>query len=565
MTSSGPPPTDYELPSDDEQRLFALLDRYVDLLHDADIPSRSLLLARHPELGRLLACLESLDSLAPPDAIERVQPPTQETDNEDETETVRAEPSRKPSAGAAPSKPQIFGKFELLGELGRGGMGVVYRARQTDLDRVVALKMILSNHLAGEEEVQRFYAEARAAGRLRHPNIVGIHEVGEVHGQHYFAMDCVEGPSLADRLRTGPADPRETARILSSVARAVHYLHEHGIIHRDLKPSNILLDSEGNPCVTDFGLAKVFQGADAQTASYMIVGTPGYMSPEQAAGRSEDLSPKSDIYSLGAILYLALTGQAPYGHSHPLYALIGALDGDPPLPRSLNPDASRDLQAICLRCLEKDPADRYSTAAALADDLERYLSREPVEARSTGIWQRLRRWARRETALASRWVALVAAAGIVQVKYLYSGDGLPFHLKVMGIFGVWAVIAFFFQKCLHRESLAYFTRFAWAAADVLMLTWMFSITGGPVGPLLVGYPLLIAASGLFFRVRLVWFTTVVSILSYAALVFARVESSDPPHYPVIFAAALGVIGFIMAYQVERVRILTRYYEQRRRS
>jgi serine/threonine protein kinase len=181
--------------------------------------------------------------------------------------------------------------------------------------------MILSSRLAGDDEVRRFCRYA-GGGAVAAPNIVGIHEVGEIHGQHYFAMDCIEGPNLADRLRATPMEPREVAAILASVARAVHYLHEHGIVHRDLKPSNILLDASENPCVTDFGLAKVFDGDNTQTASYMIVGTPGYMSPEQAAGRTDEISPRSDIYSLGAILYLALTGQPLWAIIHRCHALI---------------------------------------------------------------------------------------------------------------------------------------------------------------------------------------------------------------------------------------------------
>lgn len=552
---------------DDDERLFALLNRYVDLLHSDDVESRSVLCAKHPELDRLLACLESLDSLA---VTERLDPTRDDRVEDDEDQTPTVQSLWPDSQGIlrnallnVPNREQEFGKYQLLGELGRGGMGVVYRARQTDLDRDVAIKMILSNQFASDDEIRRFYAEARAAGRLRHPNIVGIHEVGEIHGQHYFAMDCVDGSSLARRLDAGPIDPREAAACLAAVARAVHYLHENGIIHRDLKPSNILLDAAGKPCVTDFGLAKVFDADTGRSSSGMIVGTPGYMSPEQAAGEIEVISPKSDIYSLGAILYRTLTGQAPFAQSHPLHALIGSIEGDPPVPRTLNPAAPRDLQAICLRCLEKNPADRYPTAAALAEDLERYVAGEQVDARATGWFQKLRRWARRETALASRWVAIGLAALIVQIKFSMSGYDNVHHAKVMSIFAVWAVVAFVFQKLLFRPGLAYAVRFTWAAADAALLTLMLSVNGPPVGPLVVGYPLLVAASGLFFRVRLVWFTTVAAMISYGFLVASGVEQTDPPHYPLIFAAALAVVGFITAYQVERVRILSRYYEQRR--
>jgi len=554
-------PTEPMMPAggddDDESRLFALLDRYVELLHAQNVDSRSAVIARHPELAGLLECLESLDSLAPTVA----ENPVGDTErDEDEVPTVRASDS---AVVAEPAEPTPFGKYQLLGELGRGGMGVVYAARQTDLDRTVALKMILSSHLATSEEVERFYAEARAAGRLKHPNIVAIHEVGEIMGQHYFAMDCVEGTSLAEELRKKSISLEQSVRCLAAVARAVHYLHEHGVVHRDLKPSNILLDQAGNPYVTDFGLAKVFDIDTGRTGSGMIIGTPGFMSPEQAAGRIDEISPRSDIYSLGAILYLMLTGQAPFGHTHPMYTLLGAVEGDPPLPRSLNPEAPRDLQAICLRCLERDPGDRYHSAADLAADLERFQSGEPVEARATGIGQRFRRWLRREPALASRWAALAAAAGIVQLKYMHSGYDWPFHVKVMSILGIWGIVAFLFQKLHHRTEHVGPTRMAWTAADALLLTVLLCIVDGPVGPLLVAYPLLIAAAGLFSRARLVWFTTFACLVSYSALVYVGVEPADPPHYPIIFAAALVVVGFIVSYQVERLRILSRYCERRR--
>jgi len=541
-----------------EDRLFELLDRYVTTLHSDDTQSRSAIIQRNPDLGELLACLDSLEHLAP------LRPSRRGPENETGSvlDGIVAEPTAADQMSDAPAE---FGKYVLFEEVGRGGMGVVYRAKQTDLDRVVALKMILSSRFASEEEIQRFYGEARAAGRLRHPNIVGIHEVGELNGQHYFAMDYVEGESLEESLQTGPLAANEAVECLQTIARAVHHLHENQIVHRDLKPSNILIGESGEPILTDFGLAKLFESNSAQTRTGTIIGTPSYMSPEQAGGEASRVSPRSDVYSLGAILYKMLTGRPPFQRGNPLDTLVEVMEGEPTLPTRLNRSIPRELERICLRCLEKSPEKRYRTAAALADDLERFLNGEPVEARQTGVISRIRRWGRREPALASRLGALFVASLIVQITYVVRENGdFPFHVKVMSLFGLWTVVAVVFQQFLKRRYLAGFTRFAWAAADAILLTTLLFIAEGPIGPLLIGYPVLIAASGLFFRVRLVVFMTCVSLLSYGVLTLLRGDMLEmPPQYPVIYAAVLAVVGFIVGYQVYRIRVLSRHFEHRR--
>lgn len=555
---------DETVPEQDRQ-LFQMLDRYVELLHSGDVNSRSQLLDRQPELAELLGCLDTLEMLAPSPEPDWQQPAESDADaptlalesgsatTKTSSSTIRAKPSRQ------------FGKYELLAEIGRGGMGVVFKAQQVELNRIVALKMILSSRLASDDEIRRFYSEAKAAGSLQHPNIVGIHEVGEIHGQHYFTMDYVEGRSLADILREGPLDPDQAATDLATIARAVDHLHKNQIIHRDLKPANILLDESGTPHVTDFGLAKVFEQDSQQTRTGTIVGTPSYMAPEQAAGRHNEVAVCSDVYSLGAILFEMLTGQPPFKEDNPLDTLVQVLEGEPPLPSKLNRRVPRELELICLRCLEKDPSQRYQSSAELADDLDRYLKREPIAARPTGLFQKFRRWGRREPALVSRLGGLLATGGIVQIRYSFVGTDLPYHLRVMSVLGVWAIVCFVCQQMLHRERLADFTRFAWAAADAVLLTTVLYLAraDGPLGPLVIGYPLLVAASGLFFRVRLVWFMTFASLVSYAALMIARPEQTEQPHYAIIFAATLAILGFIVAYQVYRVRVLSRYYEHRR--
>jgi len=287
--------------------------------------------------------------------------------------------------------PCRFGDYELLEEIGRGGMGVVYRARQIGLNREVAVKMILRGTLASAADLERFRAEAEAAARLDHTAIVPVYDVGQHDSRPYFCMKYVPGETLAQRLFRGPLPPREAASILLQVARAVHVAHSHGILHRDLKPSNILLDENNRPHVTDFGLAKRQSDTGQLTKTGAVLGTPAYMAPEQAAGARGELGPASDVYSLGCILYHMLTGRPPFQAATPVDTLLMVLEQDPAPPRVHNPKVDRDMEMIALRCLQKPPDLRYVSAAALADDLEAYLNDEPISARSGRFAQVLAR------------------------------------------------------------------------------------------------------------------------------------------------------------------------------
>ena len=307
---------------------------------------------------------------------------------------------------------RYFGDYEIQKELGRGGMGVVYKARQVSLDRPIALKMIRAGVLADAEDLRRFQNEAEAVALLDHAGIVPVYEVGEHDGQRYFSMKLVEGGSLADRLATFTAQPRAAAILMAQAAEAVHHAHMRGILHRDLKPANILVDGEGRPHVTDFGLAKRVEQDVEMTASGAILGTPAYMSPEQASGRRGSVTTASDVYGLGATLYALLTGRAPFGGASAIDALDAVRNRPPDPPRKLNAHVPPDLETICLKCLEKDPRRRYPSAHALADDLRNWLERRPIAARRVGATERAWLWCRRKPAVAALAAAVLLAVAV---------------------------------------------------------------------------------------------------------------------------------------------------------
>ena len=313
-------------------------------------------------------------------------------------------------AGRAAGMQGELGDYELLEEVGRGGQGVVFRARQKSLNRTVALKVISLGQWASKAHVKRFRLEAEAAARLEHPGIVPIHEVGERDGQCYFSMKFVEGGQLDEVGRRAPMSIRQAAELIAKVARTVHYAHEHGILHRDIKPGNILLDQKGEPHLTDFGLARLVETESTMTRTLDVLGTPSYMAPEQAVGDNAAISSVTDVYGLGAVLYQLLTGQPPFAGGTTYETIKLLLDTEPRQPRLLNPKIDRDLSTICLKCLEKDPKRRYSSALALAEDLEHWLKHEPILARHTGVFTRGRKWVRRNPSIAIMAALLLALA-----------------------------------------------------------------------------------------------------------------------------------------------------------
>src|SRR5205807_4839319 len=310
-------------------------------------------------------------------------------------------------------------------EVGRGGQGVVFRARQKSLNRTVALKVISLGQSASKSHLKGFLLEAEAAARLEHPGIVPIHEVGERDGSCYFSMQFIEGGQLDEVVRREPMPIRRAVELIAKVARTVHYAHEHGILHRDIKPGNILLDAKGEPHLTDFGLARLVETESSVTHTLDVIGTPSYMAPEQAVGNNAAVSRVTDVYGLGAVLYQLLTDHPPFAGGTTYETIRLLRDTEPRPPRLLNPKVDRDLSTICLKCLEKDPQRRYSSALALAEDLEHWLKNEPIEARPTGVFTRGKKWVRRNPTsalLAASLIALTVAAGWIVWKTEFVPD-----------------------------------------------------------------------------------------------------------------------------------------------
>jgi hypothetical protein len=391
--------------SERERRLEEVLAAYLRAAEAGAAPDRAELLARHPDLAG-----ELREFFANQDAMRRLTEPLRAAErggpagDVHEGDTLPAGEVSEPGPG---TKVRYFGDYELLEEIARGGMGVVYKARQISLNRVVALKMILAGLLASEAEVQRFRAEAEAAANLDHPNIVPIYEVGKHDGQHYFSMKLIEGGNLHRQRPRYLGDPRAAAGLVEVVARAVQHAHQRGILHRDLKPGNILLDAKGEPHVADFGLAKRVQ-AGASLSQTGIVGTPSYMAPEQAAAQ-KDLTVAADVYSLGAILYELLTSRPPFKGPTTLDTVMHVLNDDPVPLRQLRPTTPKDLETVCLKCLQKEPAKRYASAEALAEDLRRFQEGEPIEARPVGSVERAVKWVRRRPVVAGLLASLALA------------------------------------------------------------------------------------------------------------------------------------------------------------
>ena len=464
--------------------------------------------------------------------------------------------------------PRQLGDYELLEELGRGGMGVVYRAQQVSLDRTVAVKMILRGQLATGADRARFRAEAEAAAKLDHPNIVPVYEVGELDGQPYFSMKFVAGTTLARLLADGPLEPREAAALLVPVAKAIQFAHRAGLLHRDLKPSNILIDEEGQPHVTDFGLAKrITTDQTGLTRTGAIVGTPSYMSPEQADGRRGAIGPASDVYSLGTILYQMLTGRPPFQAVSPVDTLLMVLEQDPVPPRMLNAKADRDLEMIALKCLQKLPQLRYASAEGLAADLNAYLSGEPVSARSGGFTQVIARVFREthHAPLLENWGLLWMWHSVVLLGLCLATNLLvwqkvesrwPYLWIWAGGLAVWAPIFWALRRragpvtFIERQIAHLWGAAVIASIELFVIEWLLGL------PVLKLSPVLGLISGMVFVVKAGILSGEFYVQAVASFLTAGVMALWPEFGHTIFGIVTGICFFAPGWK---------YYRQRRIS
>lgn len=457
--------------------------------------------------------------------------------------------------------PRRFGAYELLEEIAQGGMGVVFKARQISLERIVAVKMILAGQFAGQEEIKRFQIEAEAAGKLDHPGIVPVFDVGCHDGQHYFSMAYVEGQSLSARIKAGPLSPREAAVMTSKLAVAIQAAHDSGIVHRDLKPGNVLLDKKGDPRITDFGLAKRVEGDSELTTTGMVLGTPSFMPPEQAAGKEIDSA--ADIYSLGAMLYAMVTGHAPFEGGSQLDTLINVLQDEPVRLREIDKSIPRDLEVICLKCLEKKKQDRYLNGTELSADLHRFLDGEPIRAKND-VRRLLSRWTIREPVLAAHIIATLVLIGILVVNFLVFGErgnGLEYNQRMLGVnIGIlsgWAFVVFLFQKIQNRFHTKSLVPFAWAGVNPVFLTVTLAFNDEPRELLVSLYFLLIVTCCFFRRVELVAITTMFSLIGYIGLVYFYFEESQSaaPSYLVVHGVTIIVVGALLGLLTHRMKRL----------
>lgn len=454
--------------------------------------------------------------------------------------------------------PANWGHYEILDEIDRGGMGVVYRARHIELNRIVALKIIRSGELADELEVARFRREAQVAANLLHPNIIPIYEVGQEKQLVYFTMAFVDGMPLSRLGNNSSLSTPTKIKLIYELAKALQYAHGQGVAHRDIKPSNILVDAQGNPILIDFGLAKLTHAASDLTESGTVIGTPAYMAPEQLqTHRSIDFR-LSDVYSLGAVLYFLLTGRAPFVGPTSFDIMIQLKDREPVRPLRINKQVDPELDAICMRALAKVPEQRYSSALEFAEDLSRWMEGSAIKAPITSAWARTVRWWRQEPGLFLHVTAILTVSIIITLSHLlgYSQSNL---FQQIALLTTWLILCIPLQQAVFRVKNPSIPAVLWGLIDVAIVSLLIANAQAPRGLLLVAYPLMITVSALFYRTRFVLLMTIACIVAFVILTQTLSDPSmDRSDFRVIFVSLLLVQCLTLTSLIFKVRNLFSY-------
>jgi serine/threonine protein kinase len=463
-----------------------------------------------------------------------------------------------------------FGDYELLHEVARGGMGVVYKARQVSLNRVVAIKMILRGNLAGREDIERFALEAKAVARLTHPQIVVIHDVGQYGDQHFYTMEFVEGRSLADLIRSGPVAPRKAAEYVEQVAKAIHFAHQNGVVHRDIKPSNVLIDESGRARVTDFGLAKHVDRGEELTLSGEILGTPAYMAPEQITNRRGEIGPACDIYGMGVLLYELMTARVPFKGRDQFDTLLQVLDCEPQSPRKINSNVPRELEMICFKCMDKDPQRRYASASELADDLAHYLAGDSISLTSPKLVDRLVRTLERsqfdrEFFTWSRMLLHLAWISLATHVMIYFNRALdPPHplvnligIRVFELLGMGAVLLSMRSRWFPprgapaRQLLSLWLGYMIGSTALVVIAYLLTRSGTRFNEL-VAYPPMAVLASLLFMMLGASYWGYCYVMGSVFLVLSIVMTFWLPAAPLIFGAAWAASLSILSLRLSHL-------------
>jgi serine/threonine-protein kinase len=451
--------------------------------------------------------------------------------------------------------------YEILDEVDRGGMGIVYRARHKELNRIVALKTIRSGEFANGNEIARFRREAQIAAQLVHPGIVPIYEIGERNNLIYYTMAFVEGCPLLELARSPTLSIAAKVQLVYQLTQALQYAHGQGVAHRDIKPSNILIDLHGSPILIDFGLAKSTHAESDLTQTGAMLGTPSYMAPEQIQYHHDHDLRLSDIYSLGAVFYYLLVGRPPFVGPTNFDIMLQLKDRQPVRPSRLNRQVDRELDTICLRAMEKIPSERYATAAEFGQDLERWINGSAVSSPTKSPWIRWIRWWKQEPGLVSHAVAICVVILVVLMSHLlgYSLAHLPTQLTVLL---TWLLICFPLQRWILQSKDTTVPAILWGLIDLFCVSWLIATAGPPRSLLLVAYPLMITASALFYRTRFVILMTTACILAFLVLTgLIEDPSFERASFRILFVCFLGIQCLTLTSLIFKVRNLFTYRER----